>query len=212
MPEYEVEVHPDDSNSDDSAPSLDSEFCVPIIRTPEAKKALISTNEKLCLSSHEKTQVTRYAYNEYMAHHYAFAMKVAAKQEPERPSLPHRLEGENRPNHNRPNRRKEIREEPRNQAVKSRAPKPRKEAAKSRATELRRGAAQRRREEEPPNEDAKKAAQSREEKTQAEAQTSQLHTTQARTRIPQYRCESMRVEANLGYRPKPTQLELEGAC
>ena len=33
-----------------------------------------------------------------MAHHYAFAMKVAAKQEPEKPSLHHRLEGENRLN------------------------------------------------------------------------------------------------------------------
>ena len=32
-----------------------------------------------------------------MAHHYAFAMKVAAEQEPKRPSLRHKLEGENRP-------------------------------------------------------------------------------------------------------------------
>ena len=39
MPEYEVEVHPDDSNSDDSAHSLDSEFGVPIMRTPRVKKA-----------------------------------------------------------------------------------------------------------------------------------------------------------------------------
>ena len=44
----------------------------------------------------------------------------------------------------------------------------------------------------------KEAAKSREEKTQAKAQTSQLHTTQAGTRIPQ--C------------PKPTRLELEGVC
>ena len=32
MPEYEVEVHPDDNNSDDSALSLDSEFGVPMLR------------------------------------------------------------------------------------------------------------------------------------------------------------------------------------
>ena len=94
----EVEVHPDDSNSDDSALSLDSEFGVPIMRTPGVKKALTSTNKKLRLSSQEKTEVNRSTYNEYMAHHYAFAMKVVAEQEPERPSLYHRLEGENRPN------------------------------------------------------------------------------------------------------------------
>ena len=48
--------------------------------------------------------------------------------------------------------------------------------------------------------------------TQAEAHTSQLRTTQAGTRIPQCRCESTRVEPDFGYRPKPTRLELEGAC
>ena len=58
----------------------------------------------------------------------------------------------------------------------------------------------------------KEAAKSREEKTQAEAQTWQLLTMQAGTRIPQCRYESMRVEADLGYHPKPTRLELEGAC
>ena len=108
MPEYEVEDHPDNSDSDLSARSLDSEFGVPIMRTPGVKKALTSTNEKLRRSSRAKTQVTCYTYNEYMAHHYAFAMKVAAKQEPKRPSLRHiRLEGENRPN--RANRGKEGR-------------------------------------------------------------------------------------------------------
>ena len=43
-------------------------------------------------------QVTHYAYNEYMAHHYAYLMKLAVEQELERPSLHHRLEGEKRPN------------------------------------------------------------------------------------------------------------------
>ena len=63
------------------------------MRTPGGKKAFTST--KLRRSSQAKTQVTRYAYNEYMAHHYAFAMKVAADQEPQKPNLRHRLDGEN---------------------------------------------------------------------------------------------------------------------
>ena len=113
MSEYEVEVHPDDSNSDNSALSLDSEFGGPIMRTPGVKKVLTTTNEKLCRSSQAKTQVTLYAYNEYMVHQYAFAMKVAAKQEPERPSLHHGLEGEKWPN-----RRKESCEESHNKSAK----------------------------------------------------------------------------------------------
>ena len=82
-----------------------------------------------------KTQVTQYAYNDYMVHQYAFAMKVAAKQEPERQSLHHRLEGENSPN-----RGKEIREElrRRNKAAKSRATEPCNKAAKSREEKPRR--------------------------------------------------------------------------
>ena len=98
MPEYEV-VHHDDSDSDVSAPSLDNEFGVPMIRTPGVKKALTSANEKLRRSSQAKNPVTRYAYIEYMAHHYAFTMKVVAEQEPKRPSLRHRLEGEKKPNY-----------------------------------------------------------------------------------------------------------------
>ena len=39
MREYEVD-HPDDSDSDVSARSLDTEFGVPIMRTPKVKKAL----------------------------------------------------------------------------------------------------------------------------------------------------------------------------
>ena len=61
-----------------------------------------------------------------MAHHYVFAMKVVTEQEPERPSLRHRLEGEKRPN--RANCGKEGRE-PRKVAEAERMCK----AAKSRA-------------------------------------------------------------------------------
>ena len=93
MPEYEVD-HPDNSDLDASARSLDSDFGVPIMQTPRVKKALISENEKLCRSSRAKNPATRYAYNEYMVHHYAFTIKVAVEQEPESPSLHQRLEGE----------------------------------------------------------------------------------------------------------------------
>ena len=54
MPEYEVEVHLDDSNSDDSALSLDSEFGVPIMRTPGVKKALTTTKEGAHSAAHHK--------------------------------------------------------------------------------------------------------------------------------------------------------------
>ena len=82
MPEYEVEVHPNDNDSDDSARSLDREFGVPIMRTPGVKKVLTTTNEKLRHSSQAKTHVTRYAYNEYMVHQYAFAMKERPNKSP----------------------------------------------------------------------------------------------------------------------------------
>ena len=74
MPEYEVD-HPDDNDSNVSVPSLDSEFGVPIMRTLGVKKVFILVNEKLCRSSQAKNPVTWFAYNEYMAHHYAFSMK-----------------------------------------------------------------------------------------------------------------------------------------
>ena len=130
------------------------------MRTPGVKKALTTTNEKLRRSSQVKTQVTRYAYNDYMVHHYAFAMKVAAEQEPERPSLRHRLEGENRPN-----RRKEIREESRrrNKAMKNHAQsreEPRNQAAQqSHARKPRRAALQaaKSREEKPRRKDASRS-------------------------------------------------------
>ena len=47
------------------------------------KKALISANEKLRRSTREKNPVSRFSYNDYMAYHYAFMMKVAIVREPE---------------------------------------------------------------------------------------------------------------------------------
>ena len=56
---------------------------MPIIRSPGVKRALTSANEKLCCSTREKNQVSRFGYNDYMAYHYAFMMKVATVHEPE---------------------------------------------------------------------------------------------------------------------------------
>ena len=78
MAEYEDDRFTDD----ESTHSLDSEFDgfeVPI----GAKKALIFANEKLRRSTREKNPVSRFGYNDYMAYHYAFMMKVATVREPE---------------------------------------------------------------------------------------------------------------------------------
>ena len=69
-----------------STHSLDSEFeglDIPIIQTDGVKKALKSTNEKLRRSTREKNPVSRFGYNDYLAYHYAFMMKVKLVREPE---------------------------------------------------------------------------------------------------------------------------------
>ena len=73
MSEYKDD-HFDDR---ESTQSLDSEFVsfnVPI----KVKEALSSANEKLCRTTREKNLVSQFNYNDYMAYHYAFMMKVAA--------------------------------------------------------------------------------------------------------------------------------------
>ena len=82
MLEYEVN-HPNESDLDVSAHSLDNEFGVPIMWTLGVKKALTLTTEKLRHLSREKNPITWFSYNEYMSHHYAFMMKVEAEQKPE---------------------------------------------------------------------------------------------------------------------------------
>ena len=59
MPEYKVDHR--DSDSDISAPSLDSEFGVPIMRTLGVKNVLTSANEKLRRTLRAKNLITRYA-------------------------------------------------------------------------------------------------------------------------------------------------------
>ena len=79
MPEYED----DHFDGNESTHSLDSEFEGLDIRTNGVKKALESANEKLRRSAREKNPVSRFGYDEYMAYHYAFMMKVATVREPE---------------------------------------------------------------------------------------------------------------------------------
>ena len=74
------------SGGNESTHSLDNElggFNVPMMRTPGVKKAIDTTNENLCHSTQEKNLISRFGYNDYMAQHYAFMMKVASAQEPE---------------------------------------------------------------------------------------------------------------------------------
>ena len=66
--------------------SLDSELeglDTPMIQKNRAKKAIISTNEILYRSTQEKNLVSQFGYDDYMAYHYAFMMKVVIVQEPE---------------------------------------------------------------------------------------------------------------------------------
>ena len=76
MTEYE------DNQFDDneSTHSLDN-FDLPIMRTPGVKKAISTVNKKLHRSTREKNPVSRFGYNNYMAYHYAFMIKVAADRE-----------------------------------------------------------------------------------------------------------------------------------
>ena len=81
MSEYED----DPSNDNESTHSLDSEFGafdVPLMRSPGVQKTLTSANEKLRRSTRHKNPISRFGYNDYMAYHYAFMMKVAADREP----------------------------------------------------------------------------------------------------------------------------------
>ena len=78
MPEYED----DHFDRNESTQSLDSQFGgfdIPV----GVKKVLTTANEKLYRSIREKNPVSRFGYNDYMAYHYAFMMKVATVREPE---------------------------------------------------------------------------------------------------------------------------------
>ena len=72
------------SDGNKSTHSLDSEvgaFDVPIMRKPRLKKAISTANEKLCRSTREKNSVSQFGYNNYMAYHYVFMMKVTTVRE-----------------------------------------------------------------------------------------------------------------------------------
>mgnify|MGYP006973841883 CR=1 FL=1 len=78
MPEYED----DQFDDNESTHSLDNQFHgvdVPI----GVKKALTSANGKLRHSTRSKNLISRFGYNNYMAYHYAFMMKVMTVREPD---------------------------------------------------------------------------------------------------------------------------------
>ena len=56
---------------------------MPIMRSPGAKKEFTKTSEQPHRSTCEKNVVKRFGYNDYMAYHYAFMVKVATVGEPE---------------------------------------------------------------------------------------------------------------------------------
>ena len=51
-------------------------------RSKSANKARKSTNKEMRQSTLQKNPVIQYEYDEYMAHHYAFMVKVAVMSEP----------------------------------------------------------------------------------------------------------------------------------
>ena len=75
LPEQEAKDTTSGEDSDHSPQSVDSKY--------EMRKAPGVTNGKFRQSNRQKNPIVRFGYNEYMAHHYAFMMKVAANQEPE---------------------------------------------------------------------------------------------------------------------------------
>ena len=75
-----------ETNDNVSTHSLDSEsegLDISIIQTAGAQKALEAANENPRRSSREKNPVSRFGYNDYMAYHYAYMMKVTSVREPE---------------------------------------------------------------------------------------------------------------------------------
>ena len=74
-------VDPDENKS---THSLDSEFeglDVLIMQMNGLKKVIATANEKIRRSTREKNSVSRFGYDDYIAYHYSFMMKVATVRE-----------------------------------------------------------------------------------------------------------------------------------
>ena len=74
----------EDSDGNELDHSLNNEYGgldVAIMRTPGANKEFTKTSEQPSLSTQEKNVVNRFGYNDYMAYHYAFMMKMEAVRE-----------------------------------------------------------------------------------------------------------------------------------
>ena len=71
------------TDSDSSEWSSDRERGDLVTQTSGVQKTLEGESHKLRQSNRMKNSVVQYSYNEYMAHHYAYMMKVAEDHEPE---------------------------------------------------------------------------------------------------------------------------------
>ena len=74
MPEYDTITGTSDLSDSDGTMSKEEP---PELRLESAKRALKSTNERLCRSSRQENPIIRYGYNECMAHYYVYMTKVA---------------------------------------------------------------------------------------------------------------------------------------
>ena len=72
----------DGGDSSGSEMSLDEEFGIPAMKTPDVKKAMEAMNAKLRRSTRVKNPVQRLVYDGYVAHHYAYMAKVVQDVEP----------------------------------------------------------------------------------------------------------------------------------
>ena len=80
MPEYGTDRDLSDLHESDSEKSNDGPSRA---KSASAKKASTSANEQLRRSTHQKNPIVRFGYNEYMAHHFAYMMRVLEVRDPE---------------------------------------------------------------------------------------------------------------------------------
>ncbi|MCO5587633.1 hypothetical protein L7F22_041582 [Adiantum nelumboides] len=72
----------DDGNLSGSEHSLDEEFGIPSVRTPDVKKAFKGMHEKLRRSGRHKNPVDRLTYDSYVARHCAYMAKILQDKGP----------------------------------------------------------------------------------------------------------------------------------
>mgnify|MGYP000072978367 CR=1 FL=1 len=79
-PEYGTETETSNQRESDMATGKD---VPPRVRSESGERATKSATQKLRRSTRQKNTVMWFGYNEYMAHHYVYMMRVAEVHEPE---------------------------------------------------------------------------------------------------------------------------------